>query len=101
MRISDWSSDVCSSDLHRHVRPHDQPGPRLCTASVQPPGGGAAAARARAGPPEGAPQKGLNSPLTVSRPREMVPLPANAGVAAPAARPIMPAKNNKIGRAHV
>src|SRR3546814_1026700 len=34
MRISDWSSDVCSSDLHRHglfVRRHRrvEPGPRV------------------------------------------------------------------------
>src|SRR3546814_8868806 len=25
MRISDWSSDVCSSDLHSHVRRQQQP----------------------------------------------------------------------------
>src|SRR3546814_18406065 len=30
MRISDWSSDVCSSDLRRHlVRPRFEMGPRL------------------------------------------------------------------------
>src|SRR3546814_5618582 len=26
MRISDWSSDVCSSDLHQHVARMQQPG---------------------------------------------------------------------------
>src|SRR3546814_11487207 len=34
MRISDWSSDVCSSDLDRHPRP----GPAIRTAPLDPAG---------------------------------------------------------------
>src|SRR3546814_2551075 len=29
MRISDWSSDVCSSDLSRKIHPHDSQQPRF------------------------------------------------------------------------
>src|SRR3546814_8618582 len=34
MRISDWSSDVCSSDLFRHRRPSSAAGCRYSTASA-------------------------------------------------------------------
>src|SRR3546814_2767064 len=40
MRISDWSSDVCSSDLHRHVAPGVQPDD-----DRHPPAGGRAESR--------------------------------------------------------
>src|SRR3546814_19405487 len=34
MRISDWSSDVCSSDLSFNLAAADQPGRQLCGAAV-------------------------------------------------------------------
>src|SRR3546814_11875945 len=39
LRISDWSSDVCSSDLDRRPRPH---GPCGLRRGVRPPAGGPA-----------------------------------------------------------
>src|SRR3546814_10291426 len=40
MRISDWSSDVCSSDLFRHISGPDRPLPQEGMISIVGPGTG-------------------------------------------------------------
>src|SRR3546814_1505354 len=101
MRISDWSSDVCSSDLHSWFQhgPQLAPTPSPPSLPVEEPVPGAAASATGPGPEVGGRGAGLPPHPSVNHWRTSGRENAETDVDAPP-RP-EPDRPPEIGRAHV